>query len=53
MFLKELVKKLKSAFPVKIYSNGDTLESLAHNAGQQKVIKYIENISNNSLDLRG
>lgn len=39
-----LIKKLKKDFPVKLYKPGYTIEELAYNSGQQKVIDYIENM---------
>ena len=39
---KAMIKLVKKAFPLKQYPKCKTLEDLAMNAGEQKVIRYLE-----------
>ena len=42
MDLKVMITLVKKAFPLKQYPKCKTLEDLAMNAGEQKVIRYLE-----------
>ena len=41
MLVKDLLPELKKWFPIKAYKKGRTLEELAMNAGEQKVIDKV------------
>jgi hypothetical protein len=43
MNIKDIILDLERVFPVVLYKPGDTLESLAFKAGEQKVISYLKN----------
>lgn len=43
LYSKETLDALKRLFPVSIWKEDTSVESLAYNAGQQSIINYIEN----------
>jgi len=49
MDTKALIKLVKKAFPLKQYPKCKTLEDLAMNAGEQKVIRYLETRLNSAV----